>query len=110
IWCAGKGCVLLSDTAWGRRALDPKIVCVAGLLLLPLPWRMGRDVQEGKISTRSDSCNLSFPRGLVGCGRYVARSGSRGDLVQDSRYDDHLVFGSLAERRSYLARPDLWMR
>jgi hypothetical protein len=46
----------------------------------------------------------------VDCGRYVARTGSRADLVQDSQYDSRLVFGSLAERRSYLARPELWKR
>src|SRR5262249_22412724 len=110
VWCAGKLCVLLRETWAGRWALDPKLLCAAGLLLLALPWHMGRTVQEGRMAWRSLCYNLRFPRGLVECGRHVARCGSRADVVQDSQYDPNLVFGSLSERRSYLARPDTWKR
>jgi hypothetical protein len=110
VWCAGKLCALLHGTRLGGWTADPKVIGAAGLLLLPLPWHMGRTVQHGKTVWGPVCCDLRFPRGLVECGRHVARTGSRADLVQDSQYDGHLVFGSLAERRSYLARPEMWRR
>jgi hypothetical protein len=110
VWCAGKLCVLVRDTRLGNWAANPKVIGAAGLILLALPWHMGRNVQEGKMAWRSACSNRRFPRGLVECGRYVARTGSRADLVQDSQYDACLVFGSLSERRSYLARPATWSR
>jgi hypothetical protein len=110
VWCAGKLGLLLTETRWGKVSLHPFVLCVLGLFLLILPWRMGRDIQEGKTIWRAVCCNLRCPRGLLECSRYVAQTGSRSDLVQDAQYDEHLVFGSLSERRSYLARPVLWKR
>jgi len=110
VWCAGKLCALLRGTRLGGWAADPKLVAAAGLLLLALPWHMGRTVQFGKTGWAPLCSNLRFPRGLVESGRYVARTGSRADLVQDSQYDAYLVFGSLSQRRSYLARPATWGR
>ena len=112
VWCAGKGCVLLGATRLGRWCRNPKVACTAGLLLLPLPWHMGLDAQQGRLKSVAvaELRPLLPARGLVECGRYVARTGSRSDLVQDTRYDGHLVFGSMAERASYLARPLLWKK
>lgn len=109
-WCAGKSCVLFGDTRPGRWLLDPWMLTVCGSLALLVPWSQGLQVQEGPAFLRERCCNGRFPRGLVDCGRHVARHGSRSDVVQDSRCDACLVFGSLAERRSYLARPDLWRK
>ena len=103
----GPGC---SDTPWARWRWTPLAFCAVGIVLLIVPWRMGLHIQEGKVAWRAACSNLRFPRRLIECGRYIARHGSRGDLVQDTQYDPHLVFSSLAERRSYLARPDLWKR
>jgi hypothetical protein len=108
VWCAGTFCVLLGETKLGRLLLKPKIIAVGGIIVLFLPWHMGRNVQQGKMSWRNVCYDLRFPVGMVRCARFVAEHGSRADLVQDSQCDDHLVFGSLAERRSYLARPELW--
>ncbi len=108
VWCAGKGCVLLRETRVGRRVMNPKTIGAAGVLLLCLPWHMGLNAQQGKMTWRLKCYGLRFPRGLVECGRFVAANSSRNDVIQDSRCDEHLVFGALSERRSYLARPALW--
>lgn len=108
VWSAGKSCVLLRDTGLGRRLLHPKLIGAASLLLLCLPWHMGLNVQQGKMSWRTKCYGCRFPQGLVECARFVAANGSREDRIQDSQYDELLVFASLSERRSYLARPALW--
>ncbi len=108
VWCAAKGCVLLRETRLGRLVLNPMLLGAAGVLLLCLPWRMGLNAQQGKMSWRAKCYGLRFPRGLVECGRFVAAHSSRNDVIQDSQYDEHLVFGALSERRSYLSRPALW--
>jgi hypothetical protein len=108
VWCAAKGCVLVRESRLGRRLLSPQGIGLAGVLLLCLPWHMGLHIQEGKTIWRPTCYGLRFPRGLVECGRFVAANSSRDDLIQDSQYDEHLVFGALSERRSFLARPALW--
>jgi hypothetical protein len=78
------------------------------VVLLALPWRMGRCIQEGKCHFRATCVNLDFPRGLVECARAIARFSSRTDIVQDSRNDEAFLVGGLSERRSYLVRPAIF--
>jgi hypothetical protein len=108
VWSAGKGCLLLRETGLGQRILTPKLISAAGVMLLCLPWHMGLNAQQGKMSWRAKCYDLSLPRGLVESGRFLATNSSRNDLIQDSQYDEHLVFGAMSERRSYLSRPKLW--
>jgi hypothetical protein len=108
VWSAGKCCLLLRETGLGQRLLRPKLIGAAGLLLLCLPWHMGRNVQQGRTIWRSKCYGLRFPQGLLECARFIAANGSRDDCIQDSQYDEYLFFGGLSERRSYLARPKLW--
>jgi hypothetical protein len=112
-WCAGKGWLLLRQTRprrWTAWVLKPQVICAVSVILLVLPWHMGRNAQEGQLKWRSLASDLRFPEGLVECSRFIAHTGSRQDIVQDTQYDDHLVFGSLTERRSFLARPQIWKK
>jgi hypothetical protein len=104
-WCSARVYLALAAIPASRRLVRPAVLAVVALGLLPLPWRMGRCIQEGKCHFRPNCVNLVFPRGLVRCARWIARSGSRYDVVQDGQYDESLLVCGLSERRSYLAKP-----
>jgi hypothetical protein len=107
-WCAARCGQMLAAAPEAR--LAPFAVAAVAVLLLVLPYRMGRSVQAGKCPWRRAYFDLSQPRGLVECGRYVAAHGSGRDVIEDAGYDPLLVAGGFAERRSYLARPAEWQR
>jgi hypothetical protein len=109
-WCGARLYLALAALPWGRRLVHPVTIAVVAVLLLPLPWRMGRCIQEGKCSWRTTCVNLAYPMGLVESARSIARVGSRGDIVQDGRNDESFLLGALSERRSYLARPTIFLR
>jgi hypothetical protein len=87
-----------------------KRFALALILLLLLPLRMGRCVQEGKSIWRFQCSNLRAPSGLVESAHFLAHAGKSTDVIQDSHCDDKLIVGGLAEKRSYLARPAEWQR
>jgi hypothetical protein len=71
---------------------------------------MGRHVQDGKCLCRFACANLRVPRGLFDAARFVARAAAPLDVVQHSGCDEEMIVGGLAERRSYVARPQEWAR
>jgi hypothetical protein len=109
-WCGARLYLALASRPRGRRLVRPATIALASVLLLPLPWRMGRCIQEGKTFWKASCANLAYPRGLVESGRWIARAGSRREIVQDGRYDENFLLGGLSERRSYLARPTTFLR
>ncbi len=109
-WCGARLYLACAAHSWSRRLVHPATIAVGAVLLLPLPWRMGRCIQEGKSFWRTSCVNLAYPRGLVESARSIARMGSRGDLVQDGHSDENFLVAGLSERRSYLARPTTFLR
>lgn len=114
-WCAGRAGRWLTEPRASASGKANRSLMVAALmmlmaLLLLLPLRMGRYVQEGKSIWRFQCANLRVPSGLVDCARFLARAGQATDVIQDGHCDDKLIVGALAEKRSYLARPDDWQR
>jgi hypothetical protein len=109
-WCGARLYLALASHPRGRGLVRPATIAVAAVLLLPLPWRMGRCIQEGKTFWKASCANLAYPRGLVESARWIARAGSRREVVQDGRYDEDFLVGGLSERRSYLARPTIFLR
>ncbi|HZV04021.1 MAG TPA: hypothetical protein VE999_02930 [Gemmataceae bacterium] len=111
-WCAASGCRLLEEPrplGSGSRYRSFTVAALL-LLLLLLPLRMGRCVQEGKSIWRFQCANVRAPNGLVESAHFLAHAGKSTDVIQDSRCDDKLIVGGLAEKRSYLARPTDWQR
>ncbi len=111
-WCAARGWQLLTELrpSLAGRFYRSRMVAVLLLLALLLPLRMGRSVQIGKASCRFRCVNLRVPVGLVESARFLARAGKSTDVIQDSHCDDKLILGGLAEKPSYLARPEDWSR
>jgi hypothetical protein len=108
IWSAARFCQLAGENAWGRRMLTPGVLALLCLPLMALPYRMGRCVQEGKSICRFDCVNVRVPRGLVESACFLARNAAPLDVVQDSHCDKMLIVGGFAQRRSYMARPEVW--
>jgi hypothetical protein len=109
-WCAARLSLALAAGRWTARLVHPLTIAVAAVLLLPLPWRMGRCIQEGKSFWRVSCVNLAYPRGLVESARWINQAGPPSDIVQDGRCDESFLVGGLSERRAYLARPTTFLR
>jgi hypothetical protein len=79
--------------------------------LLVVPAVLGGKVHLQGTNWGPEFVNVKLPRGLVACARFIRRHGPVTALVQDSDLGrDSYLLGCLAQRRSFLARPDDWER
>jgi hypothetical protein len=79
--------------------------------LLAVPAALGGTVQHQGTTWGPEFLNVKLPRGFVACARFLRGQAPANALVQDSDIGEQShILGSLAQRRSFLARPDEWER
>jgi len=90
-------------------------VCMVTLVLSSfiIPWRFGRDLQtfpawRGLPNLDQFASFPAFPSCLVSAARYIRQHSPRGDVIQDSENDPHMLVGALAERQEYAVDWILW--
>jgi hypothetical protein len=101
---------LFSVAAGPRPQLPTWAVAISILALLLVPARYGSGLERGRWSGAEAHSNLRVDRGLVDCAYYIRGQPPTDALAQDSRLDELLILGGLGERRSFAARPKVWVR
>jgi len=101
---------LFSLLAAGRPQLWTRILVAMGIGLTLVPICYGSGLQRGKWSGGSVRSGLRVDRRLVDCAGYVRTQSPSDAVVQDSRLDKFSVLAGLAERPSFAARVDMWIR
>jgi hypothetical protein len=101
---------LFSLLAAGRPQLWTKILAATGIGLTLVPICYGSGLQRGKWSGDSVRSGLRLDSGLVDCAGYIRSQSPSDAVVQDSRLDKFSVLVGLAERPSFAARVDMWIR
>jgi hypothetical protein len=81
-----------------------------GILLTLVPICYGFGLQHGKWSGGNVRSGLHVDAGLVDCAGYIRRQPPTDAVVQDSGSDKFAVLAGLAERPSFAARVDMWIR
>ena len=104
---AGRLFVLLAS---GRPQFWTRILVVTGIGLTLVPICYGSGLQRGKWSGGSVRSGLRIDRGLVDCAGYIRIHAPGDAVVQDSGSDKFSVLAGLAERPSFAARVDMWIR
>jgi xanthosine utilization system XapX-like protein len=95
----------------GRRPQPPIWAVAVGILaLMIVPIWYGSGLDRAKWSGAGAFSSLRVDRGLVDCAHYIRGQLPTTAVAQDSRLDELLILGGLGERRSFAARPKLWMR
>jgi len=95
----------------GRRPQPPIWAVAVGILaLMIVPIWYGSGLDRAKWSGAGAFSSLRVDRGLVDCAHYIRGQLPTNAVAQDSRLDELLILGGLGERRSFAARPKLWMR
>jgi hypothetical protein len=84
------------------------VVTGIGLTLVPICYGVG--LQRGKWSGGSVRSGLPVDRGLIDCANYIRSQAPSDAVVQDSDLDKFSVLAGLAERPSFAARVDMWIR
>jgi hypothetical protein len=101
----------LFSMAAGRRPQPPIWAVAVGILVLIIvPIWYGSGLDRAKWSGAGAFSSLRVDRGLVDCARYIRDQLPTNAVAQDSRLDELLILGGLGERRSFAARPKLWVR
>jgi hypothetical protein len=104
VWCWGKAATLLRGLRPLRTIVNPVTVVVPCLVLLAVPFWLGRGLQKGRYFWSPESCNIRVDQGLFDCAAFLRTRIHLEDIVQDSEGDEHLVLGGLSERREFVAR------
>ena len=86
------------------------IVIVSIVALMLVPARYGSGLQPGKRPGAKAYSSLRVDRGLVDCAGYIRSQSPSDAVVQGSRLDKFSVLAGLAERPSFAARVDTWIR
>jgi hypothetical protein len=95
----------------GRRPQPPIWAVAVGILaLMIVPIWYGSGLDRAKWSGAGAFSSLRVDRGLVDCAHYIRGQLPTNAVAQDSRLDELLILGGLGARRSFAARPKLWMR
>jgi hypothetical protein len=101
----------LFSMAAGHRPQPPTwAIAVVILALMPVPVWYRSGLERGKWLGAGVHSSLRLDRGLVDCAHYIRGQLPTNAVAQDSRLDELLVLGGLAERPSFAARPKFWMR
>ena len=101
---------LFSLLSAGRPQLWTKTLVASAIGLTLVPICCGSGLQRGKWSGGSVRSGLRVDRGLVECARYVRSQSPSDAVVQDSHLDNFSILAGLAERPSFAARVDMWIR
>jgi hypothetical protein len=101
---------LFSLLASNRPQFWTRILVVTAIGLTLVPFCYGFGLQRGKWSGGSVRSGLRVDRGLVDCAGYIKSQEPSDALVQDSDLDKFSVLAGLAERPSFAARVDMWIR
>ena len=101
---------LFSLLAVRRPQLWSKVLVGTGILLTLVPICYGSGLQRGKWSGGGVRSGLHVDTGLVDCAEYIRRESPANAVVQDSESDKFAVLAGLAERPSFAARVDMWIR
>ena len=101
---------LLSLLASRRPQFWTRTLVVTGIGLAFVPICYGFGLQRGKWSGGSIRSGLRIDRGLIDCAEYIRRQAPSDAVVQDSDLDKFSVLAGLAERPSFAARVDMWIR
>jgi hypothetical protein len=101
---------LFSMVAGGRPQSPIWAIAVGILALMIVPIWYGSGLDRAKWSGAGAFSSLRVDRGLVDCAHYIRGQLPTTAVAQDSRLDELLILGGLGERRSFAARPKLWMR
>jgi hypothetical protein len=111
-WLVGSLTVgrLFSLLSAGRPQLWTKTLVASAVGLTLVPICCGSALQRGKWSGGSVRSGLRVDRGLVDCAGYVKSQSPTDAVVQDSRLDNFSILSGLAERPSFAARVDMWIR
>ncbi|MFF2911604.1 hypothetical protein [Paenibacillus sp. NPDC057934] len=72
------------------------------LILLIVPWRLGKDVQNGPAWGKAYT-NTTYPNGLIEALQYVREHGKKGAVIQDSHYDPQLIVSALSEQQIFVS-------
>jgi hypothetical protein len=94
----------------GRPQLWTKILIATAIGLTLVPICYGSGLQRGKWSGGSVRSGLRVDSGLVDCARFVRNQRPSDAVVQDSGSDKFSILAGLAERPSFAARVDMWIR
>ena len=103
VWCWGRAATLLRGLRPLRTVVNPVTVVVPCLLLLAVPFWLGRGLQKGRYYWSPQFCNIRVDQGLFDCAAFLRTRTHLEDIVQDSEEDKHLVLGGLSERREFFA-------
>ena len=101
---------LFSLLAARRPQLWTRMLVVSGIGLTLVPICYGFGLQRGKWSGGSVRSDLHVDAGLVDCAGFVRGQLPTNAVVQDSTLDKFSVLAGLAERPSFAARVDMWVR
>ena len=103
VWCWGRAATLLRGLRPLRAVVNPVTVVVPCLLLLAVPFWLGRGLQKGRYYWSPQFCNIRVDQGLFDCAEFLRTRIHLEDIVQDSEGDERLVLGGLSERREFVA-------
>jgi len=103
VWCWGRAATLLGGLRPHRIVVNRATVVVPCLMLLAVPFWLGRGLQKGRYFWSPQRCDIRVDQGLFDCAAFLRTRTHLEDIVQDSAGDKHLVLGGLSERREFVA-------
>jgi hypothetical protein len=105
-WTSGAAYALAFGNLPPRGRVGRVSLVALALASLIIPWHFARDIQtfpawRGSLSWNKFASFPSFPSCLVDAAKYIGQHSHRGEVIQDSENDPHMLVGALAQRQAY---------